>query len=84
MTLPMDELRIQVAIIKQRMDEHERRHDDFMGRTDEKLDKLLQESSEWSGARKMMAALVTVITIVGAVIGFMVHEFWPEGFWGKH
>ena len=80
----MNELKVEVAVIRQRMDEHEKRHDEFMERTDEKLDRLLRESSEWSGARKMMAGIVTVITLIGGAIGFMVHEFWPDGVFGKH
>ena len=85
-----DSLDVEVARVKARLDGHEIRHDEFMLRTDKRLDeivsclgKLSQESGEWSGIRKALTAIVTLLTLFGAAVGFFLHQFFPHGFMGK-
>ena len=70
----VEDLRSRVVLLEQRFADHERRHNEFMQRTDTTLQTLLKQSSEWAGARKTLAMLVVVIGMVGSAVGFVIHE----------
>jgi len=83
------DLQERMARMEARQEKHEHAHDEFMLRTDLRLEtiikqsedrnaaigRLVKQSDEWSGVRKTLAVLVTLITIVGGAIGWTVHEF---------
>ena len=70
----MEDLRQRVVLLEQRFADHERRHNDFMQRTDTTLQTLLKQSSEWTGARKTLAVMVAAIGFIGSAVGFVIHE----------
>ena len=41
---------------------------------------LRAESAQWSGVRRTLGILVTLITLAGAFIGYVTHYLWPLGF----
>ena len=79
-----------VAVMKQRQDDHERRHDEFMTRTDRRFEEALasihelvlhsqdvkMQMHEWAGIRKTLYALASVIIVVGGFIGWALHWMW--------
>jgi uncharacterized protein YhaN len=69
-----------VKEVRIRLMEHEQRHDEFMLRTDMRLEKLIKQSDEWAGVRKTLAIFVTAIMIIGGFIGWAVNSFWPNMF----
>jgi hypothetical protein len=75
-----------VALLKQRMEDHESRHDEFMKRTDASLTQmrdtltvLSRESGEWAGVRKTLSAIAVVLTLAGALVGYVAHYLWSPG-----
>ena len=86
----MEELRMAVAVMKQRQDDHERRHDEFMNRTDKRFEEALKsihelvnhsedvklQMREWAGIRKTLYALASVIIVVGGFLGWVLHWVW--------
>ena len=79
----MEEVYARLRMLEQRQMEHENRVDDFMLRTDQRLEILLTQSAQWAGARKALAAVVTLVGLIGGVVGFMTHTFFPNGFVGR-
>ena len=79
----MEEVYARLRMLEQRQMEHENRVDDFMLRTDRRLEILLTQSAQWAGARKALAAVVTLVGLIGGVVGFMTHTFFPTGFVGR-
>jgi len=76
---------MRLTLLESRLTDHERRHDEFMLRTDNRLESLIkstarmqQQFSEWTGVRKALFAVSSVIVFVGGVIGWMFHYFWPS------
>ena len=83
------DLQERMARMEAKQEQHERSHDEFMLRTDLRLEtiikqseernaaigRLIKQSDEWSGVRKTLTVLVTLITIVGGAIGWTIHEF---------
>ena len=86
----VEDLRMQIALMKQRQDDHERRHDEFMVRTDKRFEEALKsihelvdhsqevkmQMHEWAGIRKTLYALASVIIVVGGFIGWVLHWVW--------
>ena len=75
----MTSIEERLAVLEDRDDDHRR----FQDIVNQKLDALLAQSNELAGVRKTLAALVTIITLTGGLIGFAVHEFWPHAINGK-
>lgn len=65
--------------LNSRMNTRDKANDEFMLRTDERLDKLVAQSDEWSGVRKTLTVLVSGLVIIGGFIGWVFHEFFPHG-----
>ena len=83
-------LRMDYAVMKQRIDDHDRRQDEFMLRTDKRFEEMLDsvhelvvhslevklQMREWTGIRKTLYALASVIVVVGGFIGWALHWIW--------
>ena len=67
-----------LATLRENLDAHEKRQDEFMLRTYQQLEQLLKQSDEWRGVRKTLTIFVTSLTIISGVIGWVVHAFWPN------
>jgi len=65
--------------LRARLESHEKRHDEFMLRTDQRLEVLLGQSSEWSGVRKTLGVTVSLVGAFGGVIGWLVHMYLGGG-----
>ena len=75
-----DSILSRIAVLETRLENHETLHNEFMKRTDDRLDILVEQSNQWTGVRKTLTVLVSMITIVGGFMGWMIHEFFPHGF----
>lgn len=85
----IDILLSRVAVLESKMEEqkdqllrHETRHNEFMLRTDQRLEitndglkQLLAKANEQKGALWALGMVVTGMTIIGSAIGFVSHEF---------
>ena len=74
-----DSILARVSVLEAKMEKHESLHSEFMLRTDERLEVLLAQSSEWAGVRKTLAVLVAIVTTVGGFVGWAAHTLWPHG-----
>jgi len=75
----MSEESDRILMLERRQIEHEKRIDEFMLRTDSRLEVLLTQSAQWTGVRQTLTVIVTIIGFLGAVVGFFVHLFLPNG-----
>ena len=72
-------LETEMKHLSAKMAERDKMNDEFMYRTDAALKKLLTQSDEWSGVRKLLVIEGTVIMAVAGVIGWILHELFPHG-----
>ena len=81
----LEDLRMRIALLEQKFGDHERRHNEFMQRTDKSLDALIERSNEWTvalnewaGIRKTLAVMASIVVTLAAGIGWGVHQFWSQ------
>ena len=69
-------------MLESRLASHEKLHSEFMLRTDQRLEVLLDQSNQWAGVRKTLGVLVGLISLVGGALGWIFHEVFPQGVHG--
>ena len=77
--MPLDLLSAQVAVLKSQLEDQRKRHDEFMLRTDQRLEVLITQSNEWAGVRKAIWAGLTIVGFIGGFLGWVFHEIFPNG-----
>jgi hypothetical protein len=70
---------INLATLKAEFDEYRRHRVDWETKTDSRLEQLMRQSDELNGIRKALIAVMSFLTFLGAIVGFIVHWFWPYG-----
>lgn len=77
----MDDIRTKIAVLESKLADHERRQREFMDDIEtkvddilEKLTKLMAESNQWAGARRLFTLLLTILAAGSAFIGWLFHQ----------
>ena len=81
----MEEIKIQVALMKQRQETHEQYHDEFMARTDRRLESMVhsmtamqRQLAEWATIRKTLLWVASALVTAGGIAGWLINHFWPK------